>query len=211
VVGYDVLNSAGAAVGSTTSTSYQVTGLTPGTAYTFSVRARDAAGNQSPASSPVSVTTTTGGGSGTLAVQQRSGSGVTDNQIRTGLQIANRGSTSVALNSITARYWFTGDAANPGYQIWCDYAVVGCGNVTLRVVKLGTPRPGADAYVEVAFAGGTLAPGATTGEVQIRVAKADWSPFNQADDYSYRTAASFTDLATATAYQSGTLAWGTEP
>jgi endoglucanase len=41
------------------------------------------------------------------------------------------------------------------------------------------------------------------------VTKADWSAFNQADDYSYRTAASFTDLATAT--QSGTLAWGVEP
>ena len=214
VTGYDVLNSAGTVVGSTTSTSYQVTGLTPGTAYRFSVRARDAAGNQSPASSPVSVTTTTSGGdpgSGSLAVQQRGGSGATDSQIRTSLQVVNRGSGAIALNSVTARYWFTGDATNPSYQIWCDYAVLGCGSVTLRVVKLSTPRPGADAYVEVSFAGGTLAAGASTGEIQVRVAKADWSAFNQGDDYSYRTAASFTDLATATAYRSGALAWGVEP
>ncbi|MER6799817.1 hypothetical protein ABT262_48735, partial [Amycolatopsis mediterranei] len=61
------------------------------------------------------------------------------------------------------------------------------------------------------FTGGTLAAGATTGELQVRVAKADWSAFDQSDDYSYRTAASFTDLATATAYQSAALTWGTEP
>lgn len=213
VAGYDVLNSAGAVVGSTTGTGYRVTGLTPATAYTFSVRARDAAGNQSAAGGPVSVTTTTGGdtGTGALAVQQRSGSGVTDNQIRTGLQIVNRGSTPVALNGVTARYWFTGDATNPGYQVWCDYAVVGCGNVTLRVLKLSTPRPGADAYIEVGFSGGTLAAGANTGELQVRLAKADWSSFNQADDHSYRAAASFTDLTTVSAYQAGTLTWGTEP
>ncbi|KDN22010.1 glycoside hydrolase family 9 protein [Amycolatopsis rifamycinica] len=214
VAGYDVVDAAGATIGSTTSTSYQVTGLTPATTYTFSVRARDAAGNRSPAGGPVSVTTTTGGGNtgtGSLAVQQRGSDAATGNQIRTGLQIVNRGSAPIALNGVTARYWFTGDATNPGYQVWCDYAVLGCANVTLRVVKLSTPRPGADAYVEAAFTGGTLAAGATTGEIQVRVAKADWGPFVQTDDYSYRTAASFTDLATATAYRSGTLDWGTEP
>jgi hypothetical protein len=46
-------------------TSATVSGLSPSTAYTFTVKARDAAGNTSGASSSVSVTTDAGGGGGT--------------------------------------------------------------------------------------------------------------------------------------------------
>ncbi|MFD2332580.1 sugar-binding protein [Cohnella sp. GCM10020058] len=44
-------------LGTVTSPAYSVTGLTPNTAYTFSVRAKDAAGNVSGASAPLAVTT----------------------------------------------------------------------------------------------------------------------------------------------------------
>lgn len=56
VTGYDVLRS-NVVVGSTASTSFTVTGLSPSTTYTFAIRAKDAAGNLSAASQPVSVTT----------------------------------------------------------------------------------------------------------------------------------------------------------
>jgi chitodextrinase len=56
VTGYDVYRSA-ILLGSTASTTYAVSGLTASTAYTFSVRAKDAAGNVSVASNVVSVTT----------------------------------------------------------------------------------------------------------------------------------------------------------
>ncbi|WP_246223787.1 GEVED domain-containing protein [Fulvivirga kasyanovii] len=49
VTGYDVYLG-GSLVGNTTSTSYNLTGLTASTSYTASVRAKDAAGNQSTAS-----------------------------------------------------------------------------------------------------------------------------------------------------------------
>jgi chitodextrinase len=49
VTSYDVLK-AGTKVGSSTTTSYQVTGLTCGTSYTLGVRALDSAGNMSPLS-----------------------------------------------------------------------------------------------------------------------------------------------------------------
>jgi chitodextrinase len=67
VTGYDVLRLGGTAgpvvVATSTGTSAGVTGLSPSTAYQFAVRARDAAGNLSVLSDPVSVTTT-GGSSG---------------------------------------------------------------------------------------------------------------------------------------------------
>ncbi|WP_233487123.1 GEVED domain-containing protein [Tenacibaculum sp. E3R01] len=57
VTGYDVFRGA-TKIGSSTTTSYNVTGLTASTAYTFTVKAKDAAGNISTASNTASATTT---------------------------------------------------------------------------------------------------------------------------------------------------------
>lgn len=59
VTGYDVYQGS-SLIGSTASTSYTVTSLSPSTTYTFSVRAKDAAGNVSSSSNSVSVTTLAG-------------------------------------------------------------------------------------------------------------------------------------------------------
>ncbi|MCP2260471.1 chitinase [Streptoalloteichus tenebrarius] len=61
VTGYDVYQGE-TRVGTTARTSFTVSGLAPKTAYTFTVRARDAAGNVSAPSKPVTVSTTDGGG-----------------------------------------------------------------------------------------------------------------------------------------------------
>jgi uncharacterized protein YkwD/chitodextrinase len=65
VTGYRVYRG-GAQVGTTSGTSYSDTGLAPGTAYSYTVRAYDAAGNLGPASNGVTVTTQSGpsGGGG---------------------------------------------------------------------------------------------------------------------------------------------------
>lgn len=59
VTGYDVYQGP-ALIGSTASTAYTVTSLSPSTTYSFTVRAKDAAGNVSASSNTVSVTTSAG-------------------------------------------------------------------------------------------------------------------------------------------------------
>jgi endo-1,4-beta-xylanase len=75
VTGYQVFRG-GTQVGTPTSTSYTDTGLAASTLYTYTVKARDAAGNVSAASNSVSVTTSSGGISSTAwynVVNQNSG------------------------------------------------------------------------------------------------------------------------------------------
>jgi len=67
VTGYDVYRGSTLAL-SVTGTSATVTGLAANTSYTFTVRARDAAGNTSGASNAVTVTTDGGGGGGNKVI-----------------------------------------------------------------------------------------------------------------------------------------------
>ncbi|MGW1339636.1 discoidin domain-containing protein [Kribbella sp. NPDC002412] len=60
VSGYDVVRN-DTVVASTTTTQYNDTGLAADTSYTYSIRARDLAGNQSPPSQPVTIRTRAGG------------------------------------------------------------------------------------------------------------------------------------------------------
>ena len=61
VTGYEVFQGSGTTpVATSTGTSATVSGLSPATAYTFRVKARDAAGNRSAASSAVTATTASG-------------------------------------------------------------------------------------------------------------------------------------------------------
>jgi Cellulose binding domain len=135
----------------------------------------------------------------------------TDNQIKPGLQLVNTGSAAVALSAVKVRYWFTRDGGSTTVNTWCDYAFLGCGSITRTVAAVSPARPNADTYVEVGFTGGTLAAGGSTGEIQLRFSKADWSSFNEANDYSRGTNTSYADRTQITVYVNGTLVWGTEP
>ncbi|MFJ8884128.1 glycoside hydrolase family 6 protein [Streptomyces sp. NPDC102402] len=212
VTGYDVYRGS-AKVGSATSTSYTDSGLTASTAYSYTVRAKDAAGNVSAASAAVSATTEAGGGTGTgsLKVQYKStDNSATDNQIRMALQLVNTGSSAVDLSTVKVRYWFTPDSGASSFGTACDWAVIGCGTVTHGVKTAGSAA-GASHYLEVGFGSGSLAAGASTGDIQLRVNKSDWSNFSESDDYSRSTGTTYADAPKIGLYRTGTLAWGTAP
>jgi chitodextrinase len=125
VTGYDVLRN-GALIGSTTTaTTFAVTGLTASTAYTFNVRAKDAAGNISLDSNSVTVTTLTPdttaptaptlSASGTTQTTTNlSWSGATDNVAVTGYDVY-RGTTLIGSTTTATTFAVTGLTASTAY------------------------------------------------------------------------------------------------
>ncbi|NVK51447.1 MAG: endonuclease [Flavobacteriaceae bacterium] len=96
VTGYDVFNGSNF-VTTTTNTNYTVTGLSSNTAYSFTVKAKDAAGNTSANSNTVNVTTLQGSGGGTtteLLISEY----VEGSSYNKALEIANFTGTSVDLS-----------------------------------------------------------------------------------------------------------------
>lgn len=138
-----------------------------------------------------------------------------DNQLYAHYQIINTGTTSVPLSSLTMRYWFTNEAPSDPLVFACDYALVGCNNVTAQFVTLGTPVTKANTYLQIGFtaAAGSIAPGQSSGEIQTRIHHVNWSEFITTDSYSFISDPSFVykDTQTVTLYLNGTLIWGTEP
>ena len=132
--------------------------------------------------------------------------------------MVNTGTTSVPLSELKIRYWYTIDTLQP-QTANCDWAQLGCGNLTQTFVTVSPTRTNADRYLEIGFttAAGSLAPGAQTGNMQLRFNKNDWSNLNENNDYSYAATVGgvaplvFTDWTRATLYRSGTRIWGTEP
>ncbi|HEX9338461.1 MAG TPA: cellulose binding domain-containing protein [Pseudonocardiaceae bacterium] len=138
-----------------------------------------------------------------------------DNTLYALYQTVNTGTTSVPLSSLSMRYWFTNETPADPLVFACDYAQVGCANITAKFVTLSSPVAKANMYLEIDFtaAAGSLAPGQSTGEIQTRIHHVNWSNFNTTETYSFISDPSFVykDTQTVTLYLNGALVWGVEP
>jgi sugar lactone lactonase YvrE len=134
-----------------------------------------------------------------------------DSQIKPNFALVNSGATTVALPSLNIRYYFSSESTNPtNANFFVDYAAIGNSLVHGRFVAASCGTT--DAYLEVSFSGGSLAPGASTGEIKTRFSKPDFSAYNENNDYSYRGSQStYADSTVITVYSNGTRVWGTPP
>ena len=136
VTGYDVYQD-NAVIGTITTTTYQVTGLTANTAYSFKIKAKDAAGNISDFSNTATVTTSSDTNPTNYCASN--GKSTTDEYI-SNVKIGTINKTSAAgtggysdftaestglskesSTSITITPTWTGTKYNEGYSVWIDY------------------------------------------------------------------------------------------
>ena len=137
----------------------------------------------------------------------------TAGSISLSLQVQNNGTTALALSSVKMRYWYTIDGLQ-SQTFACDYAQIGCANLAGTFTRMSNSATTANHYFEIGFAGaaGSLAPGASTGDIQLRFYKTDFTSYTQTNDYSFdSTMIAYGQNTKVTGYVSGALAFGTEP
>ncbi len=142
---------------------------------------------------------------GDLTVQYKAAdTNATDNQIKPYFNIINNGTSAVELSDLKLRYYFSKDSSAE-VNSWIDWAAIGGANIHRTVT---------DSYVELSFCinAGSIPAGGQSGDIQLRMAKSDWSNFDESNDYSFDPAkTSFADWEQVTLYHNDQLIWGMEP
>ncbi|MFF5052130.1 fibronectin type III domain-containing protein [Micromonospora sp. NPDC000663] len=187
-------------LGTTTDTTITLTDLAPGTTYRIAVAARALGGysDTSPAA-----TVRTADGRATVSYLNLDWS-PTNNQIQHVLRVTNTGTGRLDLTTVRVRYHLRFEGGNTSLVPNCDWAALGCGTIRQTVQFFippgapsalstpappypppGTPVPG---WVELTFTDGVLAPGASTGPIQLRHHRHGWSDIDERDDPSWLAA-----------------------
>jgi endoglucanase len=157
----------------------------------------DSCGSATTSSGPPSVT----------AEYEASSTSATTSTISNQIELENTGTSAVPLSDLTVDYYFTEGSTEP-LDYACEYAPVGCSNITGTFTSISPAVTGADTYLQLSFGSGagSLAPGASTGGIQNEIYEADYATMTQTGDYSFNAAdTSFTPNPDITVYYNGTL------
>ena len=149
--------------------------------------------------------------------------GTSGSAIGSQLWIVNSGTTTVNLNDLTLRYYFTNEVTGALIQTvnWANTGPISggatmnlqSGELTMKTAPLTPAVAGADSYVEFGFnaAGKTLAPGSRiqfSWTVQNYVSQS----FNQSGDYSFNAGLTAqTNWQNVVLFQGQSLVWGAQP
>lgn len=131
--------------------------------------------------------------------------------LSTWIKVENKGNVPVDYADFAIRYWFTSDG-NANLNHWIDFAALGAANVSGQFTT-NQQKVNADTYFELKAAPslGKLYPLSSTGNIQYRIAKANWSAFDETSDHSYKAAGAFAENNKITVYYKGQLVYGQEP
>ncbi|MCF0053448.1 Ig-like domain-containing protein [Dyadobacter sp. LJ53] len=131
--------------------------------------------------------------------------------LSTWLKVENKGNVPVDYADLTVRYWFTADGT-ASLNYWIDFAKLAAANISGQFTG-NQQRTQADTYFELKAAPslGKLYPLSSTGNIQYRIAKSDWSAFDETNDHSYKAAGTFAENNKITVYYKGQLVYGQEP
>ncbi len=149
-----------------------------------------------------------------------SGSSLINNCPHIQFKLLNLDTTqTVDLTKIEIRYWIAAEDTQPQYTV-IDYAdyhepyTVITSNVTSQMVQVQPPIASQTHYMSMQFSSGVpqLPPGAANNViVHSRYNKADWSNYDQSNDWSYSQTTGFVDANNVAVYYDGLLVWGNEP
>ncbi len=146
--------------------------------------------------------------SGTLRVRYRTANtGLQTRDSKPEFIVVNTGTVPVPMDRIELFYWFY-DTSDQPYIFHCDWAKIGCANVA---GDFHTTDNGAQ-YIRVHFKTGIepLLPGHDSGEIKLRFNRADWSEYQQDDDFSFKPQVDYIDWERVTLYLDGQHVWGLE-
>src|SRR5262249_49013101 len=122
---------------------------------------------------------------GTITVLYKANdTNATSGSISFSVQVQNTGTSALNLSTVKIRYWYTIDGLQ-SQTLSCDYAQIGCANVAGTFTRMSNSASNANHYLEIGFSSGSLAAGASTGDIQIRFYKTDFSSYTQTNDYSF--------------------------
>jgi hypothetical protein len=108
--------------------------------------------------------------------QKAQESGPNGVQIMPVFRIKNLGSVPVSLADKTIEYLFSPEGT-ASLNWYCDWSPYGCSDVKATFTSYN--------FTLSLPTNAIVAPGTTSGEIQGRVSKSDWSAFDQTNDYSY--------------------------